>query len=117
MIPNASFRNAVLQVCMMKHLIVKGLELLMRILRGRTARCAKSRLFLAQAEAHFPHSDPPPFTIRKFGERQREMYQNEFWTAHLNFWDKEKLPYLVFHSFESIMHASVGGWLSGVFPG
>ena len=59
-------------------------------------RCAKNRLFLAQAEAHFPHSDPPPFTTRKCGEQQREVYQKEFHKAHLNFRDKEKPQYPVF---------------------
>ena len=78
---------------------------------GRTVRCAKSRLFLAQAEAHFPHSDPPPFAIRKCGKRQREVYEKDFFfrTAHLNFWDKEKPQSPVLHSFEWIMHASAGG--------
>ena len=80
-------------------------------------RCAKSQLFLAQAEAHFPHSDPPLFTICNCGERQREVCEKEFRTAHLNLWDKEKPQYPVFQSFELIMHASVGGWFSGLCPG
>ena len=53
----------------------------------------REEVFLAQAEAHFPHSDPPPFTLRKCGERQREVYQKEFRTAHLNFWEKKKPQY------------------------
>ena len=67
--------------------------------------------------AHFPHSDPPLFTIRKCGERQREVYQKGLRTAHLNFWDKEKTQYQGFHSFELIIHACVDDWFSGVFPG
>ena len=43
--------------------------------RALRARCARSRLFLAQAEAQFPHSDPPPFASRTRGEWQREVYQ------------------------------------------
>ena len=50
-------------------------------------------------------------------ERQREVHEKEFRTAHQDRWDKEKPQYLVFHSCELIMHAFVGGWFSGVFPG
>ena len=35
---------------------------------------------------------------------------------HLNFWDKGKPQYPVFHSFELTMHTCVGGWFLGVFP-
>ena len=64
------------------------------------ARCAKSGLFPAQAEAHVSHSDPRPFTVRNCGERQRKVYPKEFGTTHLNFWDKDKPLYPVFHGFE-----------------
>ena len=79
-------------------------------------RCAKSRLFLAQAETHFPHSDPPPVTICKCESGSMRCIKKNFGQP-ISIFGTRKSRNARFHSFELIMHASVGGGFSGVFLG
>ena len=48
----------------------------------------RERVFLDQLTKHFAQSEPPKFPLCKCGPRQQEVYQQQFRTAHVNFWNQ-----------------------------